>query len=114
MEFNQSAWSSECLKFDSQGSEIFDNEHGYLYKQKEKSEENLRDFPDGPKVRRPPASAGSSPGQGRSHIPWSIRAHAPQQEKPPQQEAGTVQLGEAPACHKKRKPARSNENPVQP
>ena len=57
MELNQSAWSSDYLKSDSQGSEIFDNEHGYLYKQKEKSEENLRDFPDGPKVKSPPASA---------------------------------------------------------
>lgn len=71
MEFNQSARSSDYLKSDSQGSEIFDNEHGYYYKQKEKSEEDLRDFPDGPKVKSPPASADSTPGWGQSHILWS-------------------------------------------
>ena len=66
-----------------------------------------RDFPGGTVVKNPPANAGdtgSSPGPGRSHMPRSNsgrvpqllsprattteahmpRAHAPQQEKPPQ------------------------------
>ena len=33
-----------------------------------------RDFPGGTAVKNPPANAGdtgSSPGPGRSHIPWS-------------------------------------------
>ena len=65
------------------------------------------DFPGGAVVEIPPANAGdtgSSPGPGRSHMPWSNEAHvlqllsprvpnteacapragAPQQEKPPQ------------------------------
>ena len=63
------------------------------------------DFPGGAVVKNPPANAGdtgSSPGPGRSHMPqsnsahapqllslrattteaWATRAHAPQQEKP--------------------------------
>ena len=35
---------------------------------------NYRDFPGGAVVKNPPANAGnmgSSPGQGRSHMPWS-------------------------------------------
>ena len=35
---------------------------------------NCRDFPGGIVVKNPPANAGgmgSSPGPGRSHIPWS-------------------------------------------
>ena len=38
-------------------------------------------FPGGTVVRNPPASAGdtgSSPGLGRSHMPWSNWAHEPQ------------------------------------
>ena len=34
----------------------------------------IRDFPGGAVVKNPPASAGdtgSSPGPGRSHMPWS-------------------------------------------
>ena len=34
----------------------------------------LRDFPGGTVVKNPPANAGdtgSSPGPGRSHMPWS-------------------------------------------
>ena len=85
-EFNQSAWSSDYLKFDSQGSEIFDNEHGYLYKQKEKSEENLRDSPDGPKVKSPPASAQPLVGEDPTYhgatgpTPHSKKSH--RNEKP--------------------------------
>ena len=33
-----------------------------------------QDFPGGPLVKNPPANAedtGSSPGPGRSHMPWS-------------------------------------------
>ena len=69
--------------------------------------EVLWDFPGGTVVKNPPANAGdtgSIPGPGRSHMPRSKkarapqllslratttearapRAHAPQQEKPPQ------------------------------
>ena len=34
----------------------------------------IRDFPSGAAVKNPPANAGntgSSPGPGRSHMPWS-------------------------------------------
>ena len=36
--------------------------------------ENSKDFPGGAVVKNPPANAGdtgSSPGPGRSHMPWS-------------------------------------------
>ena len=39
------------------------------------------DFAGGTVVKNPPANAGdtgSSPGPGRSHMPWSNKAHAPQ------------------------------------
>ena len=42
---------------------------------------NSRDFPGGPVVRSPPANAGGTgliPGLGRSHMPRSNSAHAPQ------------------------------------
>ena len=38
-------------------------------------------FPGGTMVKNPPASAGhmgSSPGPGRSHMPWSNQSHVPQ------------------------------------
>ena len=38
-------------------------------------------FPGGTLVKNPPANAGdsgSSPGRGRSHMPWSTKARAPQ------------------------------------
>ena len=38
-------------------------------------------FPSGTVVKNPPANAGdmgSSPGQGRSHMPWSNKACVPQ------------------------------------
>ena len=38
-------------------------------------------FPGGTVVKNPPANAGdtgSSPGPGRSHMPWSNQARAPQ------------------------------------
>ena len=38
-------------------------------------------FPGGTMVKNLPANAGdtgSSPGPGRSHMPWSNKAHAPQ------------------------------------
>ena len=38
------------------------------------SKVNGRDFPGGTVVKNPPANAGdmgSSPGPGRSHMPWS-------------------------------------------
>ena len=78
------------------------------------------DFPGGAMVKNPPASAGdvgSISGLGRSHMPQSNkarepqllspcatptearspRARAPQQEKPPQWEALTLQRRVAPA-----------------
>ena len=39
------------------------------------------DFPGGAVVKNPPATArdmGSSPGPGRSHMPWSNKTRAPQ------------------------------------
>ena len=41
----------------------------------------MGDFPGGAVVKNPPANAGymgSSPGPGRSHMPWSNWARAPQ------------------------------------
>ena len=41
----------------------------------------LRDFLGGAVVKNPPANArdtGSSPGPGRSHMPWSNKARVPQ------------------------------------
>ena len=40
-----------------------------------------QDFPGGTVVKNPPANAGdtgSSPGPGRSHMPWSNKARVPQ------------------------------------
>ena len=45
----------------------------------------LQGFPGGAVVKNPPANAGdtgSSPGLGRSHMPRSNYAHAPQLLKP--------------------------------
>ena len=84
-----------------------------------KTKKYARDFPGGAVVENLPANAGdtgSSPGLGRSHMPWSNWAHAPQllsprattteacmpraqalqQEKPPQWEAHTLQPRVAP------------------
>ena len=71
---------------------------------------NFWDFPGGTVVKNPPANAwgtGSIPSLGKSHVPWSPcvtttgahapRAHAPQQEKPPQWEARALQRRVAPA-----------------
>ena len=44
-----------------------------------------QDFPGGTMVKNPPANAGdtgSSPGLGRSHVPWSGWAREPQLLKP--------------------------------
>ena len=59
-----------------------------LFKGKEKhsiqrvcKKRTARDFPGGAVVKNPPANAGgmgSSPGPGRSHMPWSNKAHVPQ------------------------------------
>ena len=41
----------------------------------------MRGFPGGAVVKNLPVNAGDtglSPGPGRSHMPWSNRAHAPQ------------------------------------
>ena len=41
----------------------------------------VQGFPGGAAVKNPPANAGdtgSSPGPGRSHMPWINEAHAPQ------------------------------------
>ena len=45
------------------------------------SVKTMRDFPGGTVVKNPPATAGnvgSSSGPGRSHMPWSNEARAPQ------------------------------------
>ena len=42
---------------------------------------SISDFPGGPVVKNPPANAedtGLLPGLGRSHMPWSNKAGAPQ------------------------------------
>ena len=42
---------------------------------------DIRDFPGGAVLKNPPANAGdvgSSPGPGRSHMPRSNKARAPQ------------------------------------
>ena len=94
-------------------------------------------FPGGTVVKNPPANAGNtglSPGLGRSHMPRSNQARAPQllslcsrarelrlspwacvpqQEKPQQREACAPQWRVAPARCNWRKPARSNEDPTQ-
>ena len=69
------------------------------------------DFAGGPVVKNLPVNAGdisSIPGLGRSHLPWSNKAHAPQlqsprsgdhalqQEKPPQGEARAPPLESSP------------------
>ena len=44
------------------------------YKYNVEQKKPNRDFPDGTVVKNPPANAGhtsSSPGPGRSHMPWS-------------------------------------------
>ena len=74
-------------------------------------EEVVWDFLGGPVVKNPSASVGgtgSIPGLGRFHMPWGnwahvapllkpsySRAHALQQEKPPQWEARAPQLERA-------------------
>ena len=55
---------------------------GYEKKKKTTNSKCWRgDFPGGTVVKNPPANAedkGSSPGPGRSHMPWSNKAHVPQ------------------------------------
>ena len=80
-------------------------------------------FPGGAVVKNPPANAGdtgSSPGPGRSHMPWSNKAHAPQLLSPhatttearapraraPQQDKSLQ--GEARAPQRRVAPARHN------
>ena len=90
----------------------------------------MRGFPGGAVVKNPPANAGnmgSIPGPGRSHMPRSNEARAPQllslcsrasepqlaraleQEKPLQWEACAPQWRVAPAHRNYRKHERSNE-----
>jgi len=49
-------------------------------KQPSKKKKKNRDFPSGPVVKNPPGSKGDMGfcGPGRSHMPWSNKAHAPQ------------------------------------
>ena len=99
------------------------------------------DFPGGAVVKNPPANAGdmgSSPGLGRSHMPWSNQTHVPQllslrsrarepqllnlhattteahvpTARAPQQEKPPQWV--APTRRNYRKPTRSNEDPTQP
>ena len=93
----------------------------------------LAGFPGGGVVKNPPANAGdtgSSPGLGRSHMPRSNEASAPQllslrsRDREPQllkhARLEPVLLNkrshrnEKPARRKQRKPARSNKDPTQP
>ena len=77
-------------------------------------------LPCGAVVKNPPGNAGntgSSPGPGRSHMPWSNKAHAPQLLSP-RSRAHVSQLL-YPAClepvlhnkrsHRNEKPARRNK-----
>ena len=75
---------------------------------KKGSRSNERDFPGGTVVKNPPASAGDtglSPGPGRSHMPRSNWAHAPQLLKPAHLEPvlrdKRSHLNEKPAHHNK-------------
>ena len=70
--------------------------------------------------------AGSIPDPGRSHMPWSNKAHVPQllslcsraralqQEKPCQWEAWALQLENSPHLLQLDKRLCSNEDPKQP
>ena len=80
------------------------------------------DFPGGPLVKNLPDNAtnmGSIPGEQLSN--WvtttesaHVRAHAPQQEKPPQEEACTSQLESSPHSLQLEKGMGSNKDPAQP
>ena len=67
-----------CKRYDRQGINL-QNKQTTQASQSQKTKQfnqnmGRRDFPGGAVVRNPPASAGdvgSSPGPGRSHIPWS-------------------------------------------
>ena len=82
-------------------------------------------FPGGPVVKNPPANAGdtgSSPGPGRSHVPQSnsacapqllslrSRAHEPQLLKP----ACLEPVLHNKRSHRNEKPTHHNEDPMQP
>ena len=98
-------------------------------------------FLGGAVVKNPPANAGdtgSSPGPGRSHMPRSNQAHAPQllslrsRAREPQllkpthlepvlcnkrshrNEKPVHRNKEQPACRNQRKPTHSHEDPTQP
>ena len=66
------------------------------------------DFPGGTEVKNPPANAGdtgSSPGQGRSHMPRSNEACVPQLLKPARLEPVLRNK----RSHRDEKPAHYNE-----
>ena len=81
-------------------------------------------------VKNPSPNAGdtgSVPDPGRSHMPWSNyacapqvlkpecpRVQVPQQETPAQPEAHTLQLESSPCSLQREKHLRSNEDPAQP
>ena len=81
-------------------------------------------FPGGPLVKNLPANAGHVsllPGPGRSHMPWSNSACAPQVPKPAlwslrstTREAWAPRLESSPCSHSEKKRAPSNEEPEQP
>ena len=96
-----------------------------------------RGFPGGAVVGSPPADAGdmgSSPGLGRSHMPWSNGARAPQllslsattteartpsaralqRERPPNEKSAHCSEGWPLLATTREKPAHSNEDPRQP
>ena len=58
-------------------------------------------------------STGSIPGPGRSHMPWTNEAQAPQQEKAPQREDCALQRESSPCSPQLEKSPSSNEDPAQ-
>ena len=99
-------------------------------RQRERERQGQREgLPGGPVVKHPPANlgdTGSLPGPGRSHMPKSNQAHAPQllrslysrtqalQQKPLQREAFALQLESSPHWPQLEKAHASHEDPVQP
>ena len=84
----------------------------------------LLGFPGGAVVKKPPANAGdtgSSPGPGRSHMPWSNKARAPQllnlrsRARVPQllKPSRLEPVLRNKRSHRSEKPVCSNEDPMQ-
>ena len=79
----------------------------YLLNEKLDAKASSREFPGGVVVENPPANAGdkgSTPGPGRSHMPWSNEARAPQLRSLRAQSPGSTMRS-----HHNEKPAHRNE-----